>query len=368
MQDINPPQRRLSRLLALAPFLLIGFGAPEALGQSPPRWKSHDLSRPRPLVVTPPEQNLPVSPPSDAVILFDGTDLSKWRSREGGEHHWKLEEGVLIAGGRGHDLYSVQPFGDVQLHLEWAAPFPARGSGQGRGNSGVYFMERYEVQVLDSFENETYADGQAAAIYGQSPPLVNVCRPPGEWQSYDITFRRPRFDHAGQLVKPARLTVIHNGVLVQDNFELVGGSMWLQPIPYSYHPDRLPLFLQDHGNPVKYRNIWLRELREVDLPGPPPKEEPPAIHLSPEALAGYVGLYKSRPDARYGYEIFTDGVQLWCIFGRERARLDLVANSAKRFSMRWTAAHVEFDLDEKGVAGAMTLHVMGSSFTVKRVE
>ena len=368
MEDSTPQQRRLRPFLALALFLALGLCTPDALAQAPLRWKSHDLSRPLPPVVTPPEQKLPVTPPSDAVVLFDGTDLSKWRSRDGGEHHWKLEEGVIVAGGRGEDLYSVQPFGDVQLHIEWAAPFPAKGSGQGRGNSGVYFMERYEVQVLDSYQNTTYADGQAAAIYGQSPPLVNACRPPGEWQSFDITFRRPRFDSGGVLVKPARLTVLHNGVLVQDNFELVGGSMWLQPIPYGYHPDKLPLFLQDHGNPVKYRNIWLRELRETELPGPPPKEEPPVVHLSPEALAGYVGLFKHNPGSRYGYELETDGVQLWCIFGRERARFDLVANSATRFSMRWTDAHVELDLDEQGIAQAMTLHVMGSVFTVKRVE
>jgi len=345
-------------------FLLV---APAALAQSPPQWKSHDLSRPRPPVVTPPEQDLPVTPPSDAIVLFDGTDLSKWRDRDGGEHRWKLENGELVAGGTGHDLYSVQPFGDVQLHLEWAAPLPARGDGQGRGNSGVFLMERYEVQVLDSYENDTYPDGQAAAIYGQNPPLINACRPPGEWQSYDIVFRRPRFDHSGALVKPARLTVIHNGVLVQDAFELVGGTMWLQPIPYAYHPDKLPIFLQDHGNPVKYRNIWLRELHETDLPGPAPKEELPVVNLPAKALAGYVGLYKYNPDSPYGYEIFTDGVQLWCIFGRERARLDLVPSSPTYFSMRYTAAHVEFELDEKGVAQAMTLHVMGSAFTVKRV-
>jgi hypothetical protein len=336
------------------------------LAQSSPRWKSHDPTRPLPPVITPAEQQLPVAPPSDAVILFDGSDFSKWRDKEGEEHHWTLEDGVMAAGGKGHNLFTIQPFGDVQLHLEWSAPSPAQGSGQGRGNSGVFLMGRYELQILDSYENETYADGQAAAIYGQQPPLVNACRPPGEWQTYDIVFRRPRFTVSGELEKPARVTVVHNGVLVQDCVELVGGTMWLQPIAYQFHPDKLPISLQDHGNPVKFRNIWLRELRETALPGPGPREEKPEICLSSKELDAYVGCYRYRPDSKYPYEVFSNGRQLHCIFGEERAWLDLVANSKREFSMRWTAADVEFDFDEAGRATAMTLNVGGGSFTVTR--
>jgi len=155
----------------------------------------------------------------------------------------------------------VRKFGDVQLHIEWAAPNPPSGEGQERGNSGVYLMSTYEVQVLDSYHNVTYPDGQAAAIYGQYPPLVNASRPPGQWQSYDIVFHAPRFDASGRLVSPARATVFHNGVLVQDNVELSGPTAHGQRPPYKPQPEKLPLSLQDHGEPVRYRNIWIRELK-----------------------------------------------------------------------------------------------------------
>ena len=164
-----------------------------AAAQSPVRWLAHDMQRQRPPVVTPGKENLPVAPPSDAVVLFDGTDLSKWRDAEGQAAKWTVKDGAMISVPNSGYLHSADKFGDVQLHIEWAAPLPVVGSGQGRGNSGVFLMGLYEVQVLDSYENETYADGQAGAIYGQYPPLVNACLPPGEWQSYDIVFRRPRF-------------------------------------------------------------------------------------------------------------------------------------------------------------------------------
>ena len=151
-------------------------------------------------------------------------------------------------------------FGDCQLHVEFASPEVVKGDGQGRGNSGVFLMGLYEVQVLDSYENVTYADGQASAAYGQFPPLVNAARPPGQWQTYDIIFTRPRFDDRGEVTAPARLTVLHNGVLVQNHVELVGPTGWLKREPYTRHEDKLPLSLQDHGNPVRYRNLWVREL------------------------------------------------------------------------------------------------------------
>jgi hypothetical protein len=182
---------------------------------------------------------------------------------KGGEAaKWKLEAGyVEIAPGSG-DLVTTRALGDCQLHVEWATPAPARGEGQDRGNSGVFLMGRYEVQVLDSYRSRTYADGQAAAIYGQFPPLVNVSRAPGEWQEYDIVFLRPRFDKDGRLMSPARMTVFHNRVLVQDDVELLGATAHAAKATYSAHPDRLPLLLQDHGSPVRYRNIWVRELPE----------------------------------------------------------------------------------------------------------
>lgn len=158
-------------------------------------------------------------------------------------------------------IRTKQNFGDCQLHIEWAAPLPVVGKGQGRGNSGVFLMDTYELQVLDSYNNRTYADGMAASVYGQFPPLVNACRPPGEWQAFDIIFYRPHFDKNGNLIHPVRMTVLHNGVLVQDNVELLGPTAWKKRVPYKPHPEKMPLSLQDHGNPVRYRNIWIRELK-----------------------------------------------------------------------------------------------------------
>jgi hypothetical protein len=205
---------------------------------------------------------LPVKPPADAIVLFDGTDLSKWlQARDGSAAQWVVRDGYFeVKAGTG-DLRTRDGFGDVELHVEWASPNPARGAEQGRGNSGVYLMSKYELQVLDSWENSTYPDGMAGAIYGQFPPLVNAARPPGEWQSYDVVFRGPRFDSSGSLVRPATMTVRYNGVLVQDNVTLSGPTGHYSRPPYEAHADKLPILLQDHGDPVRYRNIWLRELK-----------------------------------------------------------------------------------------------------------
>ena len=198
-------------------------------------------------------------PPSDAIVLFDGKDLSQWN---GGEK-WEIKDGYAIP--REAGITSKQGFGDCQLHVEWATPAEVTGAGQGRGNSGVYLMERYEVQVLDSYDNKTYFDGQAGSIYKQHPPLVNACRKPGEWQSYDIIFAAPRFDDQGKLVKPAYLTLLQNGVVVQNHFELLGGTFYERPPAYEAHPARAPIHLQFHGNPVRFRNIWVRELSDAQV-------------------------------------------------------------------------------------------------------
>ncbi len=340
----------------------------EATAQTVPRWKAHDLGRPHPPVVTPASRDLPVPPPSDAIVLFDGTDLSKWCGEDGGNAPWIVKDGAMVPACKGDDIYTARPFGDVQLHVEWAAPLPPAGEGQGRGNSGIFLMGLYEVQVLDSYENDTYSDGQAAAVYGQYPPLVNASLPPGKWQTYDILFLRPRFLPDGALSRLARLTVLHNGVLVQESAELWGPTMWLQHLPYEYHPDKLPISLQDHGSPVRFRNIWVRELREIDEPGPARYDTPPAISLTREALDRYVGIYKYEPDSETAFVVKSDGRQLYFLFGKKQARVDLVPHSLKKFSMRWAAARVEFQLDGDGRASAMTLHVAGSSFTVKRLE
>jgi hypothetical protein len=231
----------------------------------------HDPARPHPAVVTPAAQ--PGGAPSDAIVLFDGSDLSHWTAARldpvnpsaAGAPTWKVENGYMeVVPNRG-DIATKEKFGDVQLHLEWAAPGEVRGTSQGRGNSGVFLQGRYEVQVLDSSQNPTYADGQAGAIYGQWPPLANPARKPGEWQSYDIVFEAPRFE-GDKLVKPAYLTVFLNGVLLHNRKEVSGPTVHRALAKYVPQPAEDSLMLQNHGNPVRYRNIWIRRLRAYDQP------------------------------------------------------------------------------------------------------
>lgn len=205
-----------------------------------------------PPVVTPGETD--DQPPSDAIILFDGTDMSAW---EGGE--WPVKDGVVYSG-KGY-VYSKQKFGDIQLHLEWSAPSEVKGSSQGRGNSGCFLMGQYEIQILDSYDNQTYFDGQAASVYKQTPPMVNAMRKPGEWNTYDIFWTAPRFAVNGDVESPAYVTVVHNGILVLNHFELMGPSGYSQAPHYKVHDPVGPIGLQDHGNPVRFRNIWVRELK-----------------------------------------------------------------------------------------------------------
>jgi hypothetical protein len=228
------------------------------------KWKIHDPNRPVPPIIDPgtaSTQETAGRPPSDAVVLFDGKDLSGWVDKNGKPAGWKVENGYMeVVAGTGN-ISTRGAFGDCQLHVEFAEPTPAVGESQERGNSGVFLMTLYEVQVLDSYANKTYADGQAAAVYGQYPPLANAARPPAQWQTYDVIFHAPRFA-AGKLLHPARMTILHNGVLVQDNVELTGPTAHGERPPYKAGPDKMPLQLQDHGNPVRFRNIWIRELHE----------------------------------------------------------------------------------------------------------
>lgn len=206
-----------------------------------------------PLVVDP---GPPGGPPADAIVLFDGKDLAKWKGASGGEARWKVVQGVAEVNGTGNIL-TKEEFGDLQVHVEWATPAEVKGEGQGRGNSGVYLMGRYEIQVLDSYQNKTYFNGQAGALYGVSAPLVNVSRKPGEWQTYDIIFHTPKPGLGGK-VEPGSVTVLHNGVLVLDHVPISGqattAAMFQGVAPKG------PLTLQDHGNPVRFRNIWVRRL------------------------------------------------------------------------------------------------------------
>ncbi|MBI4893392.1 MAG: DUF1080 domain-containing protein [Acidobacteria bacterium] len=232
---------------------------PQIPGQ---KWKVHDMERPRPVKVTPGPVVM-AGPPSDAIVLFDGKDLSKWeqvaRGGAASEPKWKVENGVIEIVPRTGRLRTKEAFGDCQLHVEWQIPMEAKGNGQSIGNSGIEFMGRYEIQVLESAEHLTYADGGAGAIYGVWPPLVNPARPQGEWNAYDITFEAPRFD-GEKVVKPATVTVYFNGVLVQNHKEFLGTTIWRRVGTYKAHPAEQALTLQDHNQPVRYRNIWIRKL------------------------------------------------------------------------------------------------------------
>ncbi len=257
---------RRMRLLLIGTFLLSGFSM-ICDAQVDTKWKIHDLDRPLPPVIdsgTPSTQDSPGRPPSDAVVLFDGKDLSKWTHKDGSAAKWKVENGYFEVVPKTGYIYTRESFGDCQLHVEFSEPSPAKGESQDRGNSGVFLQDLYETQVLDSYQSKTYADGHAAAIYGQYPPLVNSSRPPGQWQTYDIVFHGPRFAKDGKLLRPARETVFHNGVLVQDNVELSGPTAHGKRPPYEPQPEKLPLALQDHNHPVRYRNIWIRELKSTE--------------------------------------------------------------------------------------------------------
>jgi hypothetical protein len=299
-----------------------------------PNWLGHDRDRPQPTVVDPgtfSTEAQPGKPPSDATVLFDGTDNSQWVAMDGSPTKWVVHNGAFeCVPGSGY-ARTLQAFGDCQLHVEWAAPTPPKGKSQGRGNSGVFFgYDRYECQVLDSYDNKTYADGSAAAIYGQYPPLVNVTRPPGVWQTYDIIWTAPRFDAEGKLLSKARETVFHNGVLVQNNVELTGPTGWIGRVPYSAHPERTPIALQDHGNPVRFRNIWVRELGTYRH-----KE----FRLSDKVLDSYVGDYPRGKDDVMHVKRLPDGLLSITISGQE---LVLHAMSQTRFYATTTDVQVEF--------------------------
>ena len=232
------------------------------------KYELHDKTRENPPVITPPERF--GQPPSDAIILFDGEDTSEWVSEKGGgKVRWNIENGYMKVVKKAGGIRSKKLFGNCQLHIEWRTPegVDPNITDQDRSNSGVFLMDKYEVQVLDSYteknyaENKTYADGQAAAIYGQHPPMFNACRRPGQWQSYDISFLRPIFDENGKLVRKARITILHNGVVVHNNLEIEGTTSHKEKAKYTPH-DRGHICLQEHGNPIRFRNIWIRELPE----------------------------------------------------------------------------------------------------------
>ena len=223
------------------------------------KWRVHDDTRPRPKVVTAGKKV--GEAPSDAIVLFDGSNLSEWKKEDGSNGEWIVKDGYMEVpakkSGKGGYLFTKKEFGDMQLHIEWRTPDEVVGNSQGRGNSGILIMGQYEVQVLDSYDNKTYADGQASALYGWKPPLVNASRKPGEWQIYDIIFEAPKFDDEGKVIKKAHVTVFHNGVLTQHRQSYLGKTGHKSVATYKKHPAKMSFKLQDHGNPVSFRNVWI---------------------------------------------------------------------------------------------------------------
>jgi hypothetical protein len=346
---MNPKSTSPLALLALTLSLTLSG---TSLAQPDPNWLEHDRDRPQPPVVTPATpgtQEHPGKAPSDAIILFDGKDLSQWSSMDGSPTKWVTRDGYMeCVKGSGY-IRTLQNFGDCQLHVEWATPTPPHGEGQGRGNSGVFLgLDRYELQVLDSYQSTTYADGSAGAIYGQYPPLVNACLPPGQWQTYDIVYTAPRFDADGKLLSPARETVFQNGVLIQNNVELTGPTSWLERAPYKAHPEKQPISLQDHGNPVRFRNVWVREL------GKPGKKE---FTLADSWLDSLTGKYDR-------FEITRDGSQLAASMGG--VKFLMFAESPTKFFAKTTDVQIEFGTGPDGKVDRLTWSVGEGANLAKR--
>ncbi len=338
----------------IAVFVCLSLVALNGSAQPDPHWLAHDRARPAPPAVTPPTASTPEQAgkaPSDAVVLFDGSDLSNWVAMDGSPTKWVVRDGYMeCVKGSGY-IRTIQNFGDCQLHVEWMAPLPVEGNGQGRGNSGVFLgLDRYEVQVLDSYNNQTYADGSAGSVYGQYPPLVNASRPPGQWQTHDIIYTAPRFDADGKLLSPARMTVHHNGVLIQHNVELTGPTGWLERAPYRPHPEKQPISLQDHGNPVRFRNIWVRELT-------PGRKE---LTLANQVLDRYTGRYENN------IEILREGSQLIARF--YNVRFVLFAETPNRFFAKTTDVQVEFPATTAEKAERLTWSVGEGANEAKRVR
>jgi hypothetical protein len=248
---------------------LVAQQAPAPAAPPKPDEHANEVPPPKtpPPVVTP--GSAPGAPPSDAIVLFDGKDLSKWESeKDGSPAAWTVADGAMTVKPGAGGIRTKQPFGSVQLHIEWATPAEVKGDGQNRGNSGIFLQSNtaaggwgYEVQVLDSYQNPTYWHGSAGSIYKQHAPLVNASRKPGEWQVYDIIYHAPTFTDYGKVIERGTFTVLHNGVLIQDHVQVMGITTHMGPPFYKPHPDKLPISLQDHGNPTRFRNVWVREIQ-----------------------------------------------------------------------------------------------------------
>ena len=325
---------------------LLALATTSLAAQSGDGWRVHEMTRPHPATAAAVPAVRADQPPPGAVVLFDGHGLAHWVGSDGAAPRWAATREYFEARPGAGTISTVDSFGDMQLHLEWSAPARARGEGQDRGNSGVFLMGRYELQVLDSWHSVTYTDGQAGAMYGQHPPLYNASLPPGAWQRYDIIFRRPRFGADGALLAPARVTVFHNGVPVQNNVELFGPTSWLARLPYEAHPDRLPFGLQDHGHKVRFRNVWVRPLPE-EAPPPPSPATRATTEAERRALVG-----------RYGDATVRDSLgRLWLDLGDQP--MALVATADGGWAIEGVDAPVEFTRGPEGAPATVTFTVGG---------
>jgi hypothetical protein len=246
-------------LVATLALTCIAFAPAISQEQSKKTPESSEIWEPQPRLVTPAAKV--GDAPSDALVLFDGKNFENWLSADGGDVKWKIQDGIMTVVAGAKEIRTKKEFGDFQLHVEWRSPAEVdpKKTGQGRGNSGIFLQGRYEVQVLDNFNNKTYANGQASSIYKQHIPLVNACRKPGEWQMYDIIFTAARFNAEGRVIHPAYVTVVHNGIITQNHIAIWGPTEYIG-LPVYKALDKGPIVLQDHGDAVSFRNIWIREL------------------------------------------------------------------------------------------------------------
>lgn len=306
-------------------------------------WKAHDNNRPQPKTVDPGESTASTSVPSDAIVLFNGKDLSSWTGPNGKEPKWNVKDGVMECAKGSGFVYSKEKFADCQLHVEWASPTNVKGNGQGRGNSGVFLPGGYEVQVLDSFENKTYADGGAASIYGQSPPMVNASRGPGQWQTYDIILRMAKFDENGTLTSPAIITVLHNGVVVQHGTEPYGPTSWVLHDDYDANKTEGHIGLQDHGNPVRFRNIWIRKLDTTVTKGTYPESRA----FTDDEIKKFTGKYERGQEVK-----LIDGKVFLKTLGRN---MEMAAYVDGTFGLVKSAGPISFTTDDEGNVTALKM-------------
>ncbi len=370
-----PAPDAVTRLLAL--LSLVAWGCAPSSVSTPPAsaspagepsgagpsdgWRQHDLSRPPPPRVEPASAG---QPPSDAVVLIgaDGAGLDNWETNAGAPAPWRTEAGALVAVPGTGAIRTRESFGDMQLHVEWQPAMEPDKDGQNRSNSGIFLADgRYEVQILDMQDNATYADGRAGAIYGQFPPLADASLPPDAWQRYDLFVRMPRFD-GDRLLDPARITVVHNGVLVQNNEALPGGTMWLETLPYEPHgPGRISL--QDHGSPVRFRNLWVRRLG--DRPAPPSGYPGFQARREPVDAARFAGRYdRAGGEGEFVVEPLGDGIGLSMPW--RPGVLRMIPVGAATFELERTAGRIAFDLDASGRATGLTMTMGGGTYPATR--